>query len=65
MVDGRKGAPSKGAAAKRHPLTIPMDLGLLDKLRAYAATVGQSKTAAARVLIDEGIDEMRRRRVET
>lgn len=65
MVDGKRGAPNKGDAAKRHPLTIPMTGGLLEKLKVYAASIGQPKTAAARQLIEDGVDEVKRRRVET
>jgi predicted DNA-binding protein len=65
LVDGKRGAPNKGEAAKRLQFTIPLTRALYAKLANFAAAIGESKAEAARRLIEQGVDELKRNRVET
>lgn len=66
MADGKRGRPFfQDGLAKSHPLTVPLTAAVLDKLQRYAQSIGMTKTVAARRLIEDGVDELRKRRVET
>ena len=55
VAGDRRGAPSKGDGAKRYPLTIPLTRDLYVRLSNYARDFSETRAAAARRLIEEGV----------
>ncbi len=46
---------TKGDDAKRHHLTVPLSIRLLDRLKRYAAELGRPPTSVAHDLIEAGV----------
>jgi predicted DNA-binding protein len=62
---GKRGAPAKGDDAKRFRITVPMSRGVYVAVANAAATSGKTKADVVRKLIDDGVEEIKRRKVET
>lgn len=62
---GKRGAPAKGDDAKRFRITVPMSRKVYVAVADAASSSGQTKADVVRKLIDDGVDGIKRREVET